>query len=173
MGSLSFAIDMSACSRLLNDGLFRKYNYMGIDQPATKATKQLGTTKGTTAMTGERTTASFDPKYWTNVSSSGFQGTTSTGECALLGLKELKEQRELYFAQNKTEIMEDLARGAGESLNVLALYSLCEESSYKTYSKELRTKISELQSSSDLGSISDQVVEENPELAKSCYSHRS
>ncbi len=76
---ITYAININGCDSMLNKGLYKKYEYQGIDQPATKATKKHGSIKSTGVTTTERTTASVDPKYWLNVTMSHGQYTSSTG----------------------------------------------------------------------------------------------
>ncbi|MFY7992050.1 MAG: DUF3015 family protein [Bacteriovoracaceae bacterium] len=152
--SYSMAINHQACSRMLNNGLYKKYEYGGIDQPLTKATKKHGTSKGVSATTTEGTTAVLDPKYWSNVSSSGTQLTSSTGECRLFGINLLKEQREMYFLQNRDEIIAQISQGGGPHVDVIAAYSLCDDSRISDFSKELQRKTgSFIQTERDFGII--------------------
>ncbi len=65
-GSLSHAIQYSGCDTILNNGWYKKYEFQGIDQPATKATKKHGSSWGTSKASTERSTATLDPKYTTN-----------------------------------------------------------------------------------------------------------
>ena len=134
------AINHQACSKMLNDGLYKRYEYGGIDQPLTKATKRHGSSKGTSATTTEGTTALLDPKYWSNVSTSETQSTSSTGECNLFGLNKLKEQREMYFLQNRDEIIAQISQGGGPHVNVIAAYTLCDKNKFRYFSDELQRK---------------------------------
>lgn len=164
------ALDQAACSRLLNDGLYKKYQYGGVDQPFTKAVKRHGLSKGSSATSTEGTTALLDPKYWSNVSTSETQSTSSTGECNLFGLNKLKEQRELYFLQNRDELIADISQGRGEHLKVLAAYSLCDKDKTDLFGENLKEKTELfLHTKKGFGKIIDQTVEGASNLQGVCY----
>lgn len=135
----AMAINQNACSKLLNNGMWKKYEYGGIDQPLTKATKRHGSSKGSSATSTEGTTALLDPKYYSNVSTSETQATSSTGECNLFGYRKLKEVRELYIGQNKDELLAQMAQGGGEHVRVLASFSLCDNEAFSQFGKEIQT----------------------------------
>lgn len=167
--SSSMALNQQACSRLLNDGLYKKYEYGGVDQPLTKAVKRHGSSKGSSATSTEGTTALLDPKYWSNVSTSETQATSSTGECNLFGLNRLKEQRDLYFAQNSDEIMAEIAQGRGEHVSVLASYTLCDQDKFETFGRALQMKMKDfISEEQDYGAIINQAISANS-LEKNCY----
>lgn len=164
------ALNQNACSRLLNNGLYKKYEYGGVDQPLTKATKRHGASKGSSATSTEGTTALLDPKYWSNVSTSETQSTSSTGECNLFGLNQLKEQRELYFLQNRDELIADIAKGQGEHLQVLASYSLCDDDKVELFNKRMQPMTKTFINAKDsLGKIVDQTVASSVELQGVCH----
>lgn len=166
----SIALDHAACSRLLNNGLYKKYEYGGIDQPLTKATKRHGSSKGTSATSTEGTTALLDPKYWSNVSTSETQSTSSTGECNLFGLNQLKEQRELYFSQNRDELIADIAKGYGEHLQILASYSLCDEDKYHLFNNKLQERTGYfIRAENGYGELIDQTVAQSSDLSGVCH----
>lgn len=166
--TFSFAINQQACSRLLNDGLYKKYEYGGIDQPLTKATKRHGSSKGSSATSTEGTTALLDPKYWSNVSTSETQATSSTGECNLFGLNRLKEQRDLYIAQNRDEVLYQVVSGKGEHIDVIASFSLCDQDSFGQFSKALKSQTASLISArAEYGAVINKAIRDSG-LEKSC-----
>ena len=94
----SFSIDQKKCSKLLNNGLYKKYEYGGIDQPLTKATKKHGSSKATSVTSTEGSTALLDPKYYSNITTSETQFLSSTGACSGIALNQIKENRRKYIA---------------------------------------------------------------------------
>ncbi|MES2855916.1 MAG: DUF3015 family protein [Bdellovibrionota bacterium] len=173
----SHAMNMSSCSTLLNQGWFKKYQYQGVDQPLTKATKSLGSTKASTKVSTETSTASVDPGYWTKVSQSQTQATSSWGQCSLLGLKQIRENREKYFVQNKDEVLKEIASGRGEHIGVLALFSFCAESARQEFATELQRATRDFvgagEASGAFGDIIDQTVRSTPTLSKNCFDYGS
>lgn len=164
------ALDINACSRLLNNGLYKKYEYGGIDQPLTKATKKHGSSKGTSATSTEGTTALLDPKYWSNVSTSETQTTSSSGECNLFALNQIKESRELYIIQNRDELMVEVSKGQGEHLDVLATFSLCDKGATSNFKQSLQHETSELlKVKENFGRVIDSMVSSNEVLNKACH----
>lgn len=166
------AINLSACSGLLNKGWYKTYKYMGIDQPATKATKAQGTTKGSSAITTEASTASLDPKYWSNVSTSNTQSISSYGQCSALGMLELKEKRELYFVQNRDIIEEEMSQGKGLHLEVLALFALCDEDAQPVFRQLLQRNTARFLEVKNLGygHELDQLIQSESSLKGRCHS---
>ncbi len=173
--STSFAINRSACSGLLNDGWYTKYKYQGVDYPVTKASKELGSPKGSTKLFSESTTASLDPGYATNVSQSSTQTTSFWGPCNPIALKELRENREKYVAQNKDEVLKEIAIGRGEHLEVLAAFSLCDAVAVPEFVSKLQQQTRVLVGTPDgsFGNLIDATVTNSPLLAKSCYDYGS
>lgn len=170
----AFAINMSGCDTLLNNGWYKKYEYQGIDQPATKATKKHGSSIGTTKATTERSTATLDPKYWANTITSYGGYTTSTGPCAALASQDIVINRELYFAQNKEEVLKEIAIGNGEHLKVLAVFSLCDQDAYSRFAEKLQQQFEKFKGNDDksmYGPIIDGAVSKDSELSRQCYSY--
>lgn len=165
----SYGLDRTKCSKLLNDGLWKTYKYGGIDYPLTKATKDVGSSKGTFVTSTEASTALSDPKYYSNVSTSETQSTSSLGDCSLIGFENIKRMREFYFEQNSTELLAQMAKGDGEFLNVLTAYSLCEDQAFIRYKSILKNNFSNiLISKSPTGQI-DTLVGSDLELSKYCH----
>jgi hypothetical protein len=167
--------DSNRCKALLNDGLFKKYDYAGLDisYASADASHKDGTTKGSFHVTGEQTTTTFDPKFWVHESSSIGGFTTSTGPCKAIGLNEIRQQRELYFAQNKTEIFKEIAKGRGEHLRVLSGYSLCEDSAVDHFSETIQSRMKEFIETPETrpyGIIIDDAIKQDESLKASCYS---
>jgi hypothetical protein len=169
--NLSFSIDYAACSKMLNDGLYKTYKYGGIDQPLTKATKDHGFSSASSVTSTEGTTAILDPKYWSNITTSETQSTSSTGECSAIALNNLKSERELYIAQNRNELFLDIAMGEGKFTEVLAYMSLCDKQATPDFQKAIQGKIeSFVDRKIDLGSLIDQAVIDSKLLGK-CHSY--
>lgn len=166
------AIDMAKCSALLNKGWYKTYEYAGIDQPLTKATKKHGMSKATSVTSTEGSTASLDPGYTTNVSTSQTQGISSYGDCSLIGRLEIKERRDLYFAQNREEALKEVALGGGEHLRVIGTYSLCDNDKMDEFQKMLQSKMKELLKvkNGNFREVIDRGVSESPSLVKACIS---
>lgn len=168
----TFALDQKKCSKLLNKGWYKKYEYGGIDQPLTKATKREGSSKGVSETSTEGSTALSDPKYWSNVSTSETQSTSSFGECNLFGLQKIKENRDSYIAQNSHRTLNEIAIGKGDHLDTIATFSLCEDQYFSAFAESLHTNMKSFLESKDqnYGSVVDRIVASDPKLAKGCHS---
>jgi hypothetical protein len=171
----SYAMNPSSCSTLMNNGWYKKYSYQGIDQPLTKATKQFGSSKASMVVFTESSTASLDPGYYTHVSKSMSQATSSWGECSAIALQKIRADREKYIAQNKEEIFREVATGRGEHLGVLATFSLCEKSAFSTFSTSLQSNAAAFLNAKEnhFGDTIDQAVKENTSLNRECFSFGS
>lgn len=160
---------------MLNKGLYKKYKWAGVGEANSKAmtaeTKSSGTTKATSRMSTEGSTAIVDPKYTTNVSMSGSQGTSSWGQCSVFGLIERRDQRDLYVAQNFEQIKKDMANGNGEHLKTLAWYALCEDDASENYFQALQSNFEKLSVSSESSFTRalDGVIESNSVLKVKCF----
>lgn len=167
--SSAYAMNISGCSNMLNNGWYKKYKYRGVDGAAFKATTKDGF-KGSSATSTEGSTASLDPKYSANYSTFGSQYWSSWGPCAMFGSNEIRENREKYFVQNRDEILKDIAVGQGEHVNVLASFSLCEDKAISTYGAELQKNIGSLiQPKNSYNQALDQIVSSNSFLAANCF----
>lgn len=168
---ISFALNDSACSTMLNNGFYKKYEFAGIDQPMTKATKKHGTTKATVVTSTEGSTAFLDPKYWSNVSTSGSQGTSSWGACSLIGLQRTLQIRENYFAVNKSEVLKDISKAEGEHLQALANLSMCDDNQVAQFNVEMQKNLPLFINTPNgkFNDAIDKVVSENPDLNKNCF----
>lgn len=165
------ALDYSKCSTLMNNGWYKKYEYGGVDQPLTKATKKHGIMKASSVTGTEASTASVDPKYSSNVSTSQTQGTSSWGPCSAIGLRDMKTNRNLYIAQHKEMAFDEIAQGGGEHLRVVATFSLCEDQYFNRLGEKLQSRMGAfLNESEDYGAIVDSVIRSDAVLAKACYS---
>ena len=170
----AWSMNLSACSSMMNDGLYKKYEYRGVDSPMTKSTKKEGSTKGSTVTSTEGSTASVDPKYWMHVTSFWGQYFTSTGPCAMLGLNELYERRDRYYGQNREEILREVSKGTGEHLRVLAQYSLCDEDKIGEFSALLQKRTPALINVDlHVGQVIDAMVIDEPSLKGVCWSYGS
>ena len=81
---------------------------------------------------------------WSNVTTSETQTKGSSGECNLFGLKQLKEQRDMYIAQNRDEVFSHIVAGKGEHINVLASFSMCDTDQYEQFAHALKASTSDL-----------------------------
>lgn len=165
----AFGIDQAKCSKLLNAGMWKTYKYAGIDQPLTKATKDVGVSKATSVTSTEGTTAISDPKYWSNVSTSETQSTSSFGDCSLIGFDNIKKMRDFYFDQNSTELLAQIAKGDGEFLNVLTAYSLCDDQAFFRYKNILKNNLTDILISGKPTNKIDTLVGSDFELSKHCH----
>jgi len=178
--SASFALNSSKCSEMLNKGLYKTYKYGGVGEAAynaiTEGTKKDGSTVASSeSSTTEPTTATFDPKYSTNVSRSETQSSSSWGDCSLFAMREeLLKQRDVYITQNYHEILNETSRGQGEHLKVIAFYSLCEDSAALKLSSALQAKFADIlatttdQSSNKYSRIVDTLILNDPMIKQSC-----
>lgn len=168
----TWALDMDACSKLMNNGWYKKYEYGGVDQPLTKATKKHGSSKGTSATSTEGSTASVDPGYTTNVYTSHTQFTSSWGACDSIGLQRVEEAREKYYSQNKSEILKQMARGEGEHLAVLASFSLCDSDARAPLALQFQKNIQRFAdlSGNSYGAVVDSIIVSDSALATRCMS---
>jgi hypothetical protein len=166
------AINMSGCDNLMNDGWYKKYKYQGIDQPLTKATKDHGSSAGSSRATTERSTATLDPKYSSNVTTSQTNFTSSRGPCGAIAMNEIRETRDLYIAQNRDEMLKEIAVGHGEHLNALASFSFCDKTSYGHFAAQMQAHAADFinsQTSASFASVIDREVSQDTDLSKSCY----
>ncbi len=168
-----YAINQQACSKMLNNGLYKTYKYGGIDQPLTKATKDHGISKASFVTSTEGTTALLDPKYWSNVTTSETQSTSSSGACSAIGFNKLKENRNKYIAQNYNEILKEASRGAGEHLQALAAFSLCDHEAFSRFFKHSKENVSNFidKTGPEIGTIIDQTIKADNSLEGKCFSY--
>ena len=165
----TLGMDHAKCSKLLNAGMWKTYKYAGIDQPLTKATKEVGMSKASSVTTTEGTTAISDPKYWSNVSTSETQSTSSYGDCNVLGFENIKKMRDLYFEQNSTELLAQISKGDGEFLNVLTAYSLCDDHVSARYKSILKNNLTNILISEKPTGLIDSMVGSDFELNMHCH----
>lgn len=174
--SPAFAIDSKKCSTMLNNGLFKKYTYGGIGEAywnvCTQGTKKEGASTVTSDASTETSTMTIDTKYTSNVWTSQTQSTSSFGECsAFAQLQQLKKDREIYIAQNETEVLIDVARGHGEHLKVITFYSGCLPEAHQELSSNLQKTFSGHQTvpnSKTLASDIDAVILNSTSLKENC-----
>lgn len=178
ISSSAFAVDSRKCSNMLNNGLWKKYKYGGVGEyninAMTQGTKRDGSSTASSDVSTEGTTAISDPKYTSNVSTSQTQSFSSWGECsAFAKTKELRKDREMYVAQNETEVLIDVARGGGEHMKVLTFYSACSPEAYPELSAKLQKAIGESESIPDskfLCASIDKIITQSSELKSKCAS---
>ncbi len=174
--SSAYAVDSVKCSKMLNDGLFKKYTYGGVGEAfwnvCTRNTKKEGSSTVTSDATTETSTMIVDTRYTSNVWTSQTQSTSSFGDCSLFAQAEqLKKDREVYIAQNEPEVLIDIARGSGEHLKVITFYSACNPEAYQELSSSLKKSISESKSLPDSKTICaniDQIISKNEYLKANC-----
>lgn len=174
--SSAYAIDSAKCSKMLNDGLYKKYEWGGMGDynlnAMTKESKKNGYTTASSNISTEGSTAALDPVYTSNVSTSQTQSTSSTGDCSLFALQERANQRDLYIAQNYDQIKKDIAKGSGEHLDALAWFSLCEDDAKNTFNHELQKNFENLFVNIDKTSLSkdiDKVIAGDAVTKSKCY----
>lgn len=172
----AFAWDSAKCSKMLNDGLYKKYEWAGVGDyninAMTKETKKSGSFSGYSHISTEGTTAVSDPKYSSNVSTSQSQSSSSYGDCSMFGLEKRREQRELYLVQNFDQIKRDIAVGRGSHLDSLSWFSLCDDQSKTKFNKVLQENFAQLYSGADEKSIAlniDAILAGDASLKKSCF----
>ena len=162
---------------MLNDGLYKKYEWGGIGDynlnAMTKESKKNGYTSATSNISTEGSTAAFDPKYSSNISTSEAQSTSSTGECSLFALEERKNQREVFISQNYDQIKKNIAMGSGDHLSVLAWFSLCEDSAQQDYNLLLQKNFEKFflkkEDKASLSEKIDHMISEEDALKKKCH----
>lgn len=167
-----FALDFDVCSKMMNNGWYQKYEYGGVDQPLTKATKKLGSSKGISATTTEGSTALSDPKYWSNVTTSETQFLSSWGDCSAIGLHEVKEIREKYYVQNRPEILKEMSQGQGRHIEVLSSFSLCDSTARSEMGSAFQKNIQQFMDAKkgDYGTNVDVLIKNSLSLSKQCLS---
>lgn len=175
LSSSAWAIDSNKCSGLLNKGLYKKYKFAGMGEANMKAvtgeTKNSNIASASSKISTENTTVISDPKYYSNVSTSQTQSTSSFGECSAFALQERRDLRDQYVAQNLDQIKKDVAMGDGGHLEVLSWFSLCEDSALREFNEALQNNLAKLVSleASAFSKNLDQVIRADAGLAKKCY----
>jgi hypothetical protein len=173
-----YAIDSKKCSKMLNDGLWRKYRYGGMGEAywnaCTQGTKKEGSSTVTSDATTEGTTTAVDTKYTSNVWTSQTQSTSSWGECnAFAQVEQLKKDREVYMAQNEHEVLIDIARGNGEHLKVITFYSACAPEAYTELGSKLKASLSKHNALPDVKTLCndiDLIITQSDSLKQACFS---
>lgn len=159
---------------MLNDGLYKKYEWGGVGDhninAMTKETKKSGSSTATAKISTEGSTAVLDPKYSTNVTRSETQSTSSWGDCSLFGLLERKAQRQAFIAQNLDQIKIEVAKGQGLHLESLAWLSLCENGTNSEFDMVLQKNfrqifIGEVQIPQEI----DRIIQSSTQLQKKCF----
>lgn len=161
---------------MLNNGLWKKYKYGGVGEAninaCTQGSKREGSSTVLSDGTTEASTASVDTKYTSNVWTSQTQSTSSFGECnAFAQSEQMKKDREIYIAQNESEVLMDIARGNGEHLKVVTFYSACPPEAYKELSSNLQKLISDSEKVPNSKSICqniDSIISKNQSLKEKC-----
>lgn len=144
----SWAINSAACSKMLNEGLYKTYKFAGFGESngnaITGETKRSGSSRGSTNVSSDQSTAVLDPKHSTNLSYSQSQSSSSTGECNAFAIKELRAQRDFYIAENFDQVRKEIAQGQGFHMEALAWMSLCDIDSQKDFNEILQTHYEEI-----------------------------
>jgi len=170
-----WALNSSSCSSMLNNGWYKKYKWAGMGEANTRAitaeTKSSNFISAISKITVENSTATVDPKYSSNVSTSQSQATSSWGECSAFALQERREQRDLYVEQNLDQIKKDVANGRGYHLEALSWFSLCEESVASEFNQELQKNMSAflVNNSKEFNKNLDNILKNNNDLSTKCY----
>lgn len=138
-----YAINSSACSNLIyGRGWWRKYPAMGIGEAGlNKMTKTTSNgTFGSSDYSSQATTAALDPGVSTRATQSSSQLTSSWGPCSLLAsAAEMRQLRELYYAQNKEDFLRELAQGNGEHLEVMAFFGRCDMQKQTNFNESMQS----------------------------------
>ncbi len=170
----AFGIDKVRCSRMLNDGWYKTYRWRGVGNKfpdMTNETKRNGSSKAQSDIWSEGTTAAFDPKFSSNYSSYMTQVISSFGDCSLFALKERKNQRDLYIAQNFAQVRKEIAEGRGLHMETLAFMSLCEVEAQADFNNSLQSGFEELYSekTQTVGFKIDQIINSSTKLNQQCF----
>jgi hypothetical protein len=175
MSSNSWAINSSACSRMLNEGLYKTYQFSGFGESNGNAisgeTRRSGSSTGSTNVSSDQSTAVLDPKHSTNVTYSNTQATSSFGDCSLFALKERRKQRDLYIVQNFDQVRKEIAQGGGLHTDTLAWMSLCDVDAQHDFNTLLQSHYEEIYTSNSAqpGSAIDQLIGASPEMNQKCF----
>ncbi len=176
ISNFSHAIDDNKCSKMLNDGWFKKYKFGGIAPSVHKAmtqeTKSVGSTTATSNTATEGTTAVSDPGYTSNVMTSETQSTSSWGDCSLIALKIRQDQQIAYIEQNSITLEREISFGQGGHLDSLSDFNFCDAASETEFKSELQknfSKISNLKTSVEKVKYIKNIIRMNSTLNKTCY----
>ena len=138
--SISFA---NPCGELIYNktGKLRHYEY--ANRTMTENTKEHGTFNGSTSSSSsystEGSTGVFDPGVTTGLTNGYKQFFSTNGECKWFGLVlNTDEKKSQYVAQNMPEVKEDMAKGRGGHLDVLAAAYGCGNQDHEAFAKVLR-----------------------------------
>ena len=117
------------------NGKFRKYEYMNNN--GMENTKKHGSST-TAQVSTEGSTASTDPGVSTGLTQSHTQSTSTRGECIWGGFFVSHTEYQDYLAQNMHEIKNEMAKGQGGHLEILASAFTCGEFGKKGLSTVLQ-----------------------------------
>jgi hypothetical protein len=169
------ATNTAACSRMLNEGWYKTYQFSGYgwanNDAITAEFRRAGSSTGSTNVSSDHSTALLDPKHSTNVTYSYTQGTSSFGECSVLGLRERRKQRDLYIVQNFDQVRKDIAVGRGLHMETLAWLSLCDVDAQHDFNSLLQSHYEDIYTSNSAqpGSAIDQLIGASPEMNQKCF----
>lgn len=103
-------------------------------------------------------------------SSSSAEFSTSTGDCAMIGV--VKHDRKVFMAYNLDKIQIDAARGKGDYLSTLASLYRCQAGDVEVFSRRMQMNYSKLfnsENNSQKSSLQiDNLVLESQTKMKSC-----
>lgn len=145
-----YALDSARCSSFVyGNGWFRKYPGLGMGEAGmnnmTRTTSKGSTIKGTSDYSSQFSTASTDPGVSSKATQSFTQSASSWGACKLIGsAQELRELRELYYAQNKDDFLKELAQGNGGHLEVMAFFGRCNMEAQSEFNSTMQGHYGEL-----------------------------
>jgi hypothetical protein len=150
------AIAANKCVQFRNNGWWKKYkpvtfkykprdkSELGILFSTSDYTSQASTQNGV-GSTSESTTSLLDPGYTSNNITSIPQITSSWGACSLFGsYSDMRNFRDMYFAQNKDEFLKELAQGNGKHLEVMAFFARCNTENQNVFNSTMQRHYSEL-----------------------------
>lgn len=196
----SFYKSSQDCNKFLNEGWIKQYKYQGVGDPkynptesfifgsskqsieitseggSSKATREEGSTVGSSLSSTEDSTAVIDPKWWSNHVMDAFvyrlSSSGRTGPCkySTVAKNKIKEIRELYFVKNNEDVLKEISRGSGEHLNVLAELSLCDKKSYPYFATAMQQNMDAFLNSKNKGKIIDGVIKNTKSLSLECES---
>ena len=159
---------------MLNNGWYKTYRWQGVGNKfpdMTDESKRNGSSKAQTDISSDGTTAGLDPKFTSNYSSFMSEALSSFGDCSLFAIKERRNQRDLYIAQNFGQVRKEIAEGRGLHMETLAYMSLCEVDVQAEFNTTLQSAYEEVYSSKprNIGTAIDKIISSDSNLTQKCF----
>ncbi len=155
------------------NAMLRKYDYKymwGSSESLTKG--QEGSSHVTSQNSTQGTTAGVDPGYTTGDTQAQFMSTSSKKPCESFWADNGRYEREKFIAANSDELKRDIARGAGQNLQAVAVLSGCNTAVLPHFYETVRTSYDALAPlSPDGGALSsalDDVIAKDFVLSQGC-----